>query len=180
MCISVADVDGQRDEQNTDCTESEGELKERAPVTRLKFKRPLCAALWWPFVTRAHASVHARGKILPHSCRFNTIKFYSLPSEFQTLAAGTDTNQRVGGWPWTMSVRADVYGSSLFTESSGHGEKGGWWWSYTALDHAQSHMSGAVKVYKANANANDCRRHNRSASFQLRKLNSKSAFPKCP
>lgn len=41
------------------------------------------------------------------------------------LAAGTDTNQRVGGWPWTMSVRADVYDSSLFTESSGHGERGG-------------------------------------------------------
>lgn len=159
-------------------TESEGELKERTPVTRLKFKRPLCTALWWPFVTHARPRVHARGKILPHSCRFNPIKFYPLPSEFQMLAAGTDTNQRVGGWPWTMSVRADVYGSSLFTESSGHGGRGG---SYTALDHAQSHMSGAVKVYSANANANYCRRHNRSrASFQLRKLNSNSALPKCP
>lgn len=42
-------------ETNTDCTESEGELKERTPVTGLKFKLPLCAALWWPFVTHAHA-----------------------------------------------------------------------------------------------------------------------------
>lgn len=124
MCISVADVDGQRDNQNTDCTESKGELKERTTVTRLKFKLPLCAALWWPFVTHARTHVHAHDKILPHSCRFNPIKFYSLPSEFQMLAAGTDPNQRVGGWPRTMSVRADVYGSSLFTESSGRREKG--------------------------------------------------------
>lgn len=122
MCVSVADVDEQRDNQNT---ESEGELKESTTVTRLKFKPPLCAALWWPFVTHARTRVHAHDKILPHSCRFNPIKFYSLPSEFQMLAAGTDPNQRVGGWPWTMSVHADVYGSSLFTESSRHGEKGG-------------------------------------------------------
>lgn len=125
MCISVADVDGQRDRTLTVLTESEGELKESTTVTRLKFKLPLCAALWWPFVTHARTHTHAHDKILPHSCRFNPIKFYSLPSEFQMLAAGMDPNQRVGGWPWTMSVRADVYGSSLFTESSGHGEKGG-------------------------------------------------------
>lgn len=77
------------------CWKSEGELKERRTITRLKFKLPLCAALWWPFVTHARTHVHACDKIQLHSRPFNPIKFYPLPSEFRTLAAGTGTKRRV-------------------------------------------------------------------------------------
>lgn len=77
------------------CWKSEGELKERRTIARLKFKLPLRAALWWPFVTHARMPVHARDKIQLHSRRFNPIKFYSLPSEFRTPAAGTGRKRRV-------------------------------------------------------------------------------------